>query len=217
MKKAIVIGSTGLVGTQLVQLLLRNNFFTEILSLVRRPTGLKHSKLTEKVIDFDLPDTWGNLIDGDVLFSTLGTTLADAKSKTAQFEVDFIYQYNVAQAAANNGVSNYVLVSSAGADPSSKSFYLSMKGKLENSVQKLPFENISIIRPGQLAGERKSERYGEKIGLKLMTGLNKLGLLKKYRPIHSSLVATAMINAANKRNSSTYTLTEVFSLAKEVG
>ncbi len=215
MKKAIVIGASGLVGTQLIQILLKNESYAEIISLVRRHTGVKDPKLTEIAIDFDHLEKWQDLIKGDVLFSTLGTTLSQAGSKDAQYHVDFTYQYNVAQLAAKNGVKNYVLVSSAGASAKSNSFYLCMKGKLEEAVQTLAFEAISIIRPGQLTGERVKKRLGEQIGLAIMRGFNQLGFLKKYKPIHAEEVAAAMIVAANKNKSNTYSLSEVFELGKK--
>ena len=212
-KRAIVIGSTGMVGTQLIQLLLQSNEYSEIVSLVRRPSGIVHPKLVENCIDFDNPETWSDLVKGDVLFSTLGTTIAQAKTKAAQYKVDFTYQYTVAEIAANNEVAEYVLVSSAGANPKSMTFYMKMKGKLEVAVQSLPFEVISIIRPGQLVGNRTEKRFGEKIGLSVMSVINKLGFLRPYRPIHARQVAQAMINAASKNESASYTLEEVFKLA----
>jgi len=213
-KKAIVIGATGMVGTQLIQLLLQNKSYSEVISFVRRPGGITHPKLTEQIINFDQPETWSNLVTGDVLFSTLGTTIAQAKTKDAQYKVDFTYQFNVAEIAAGNGVTNYVLISSAGANPNSKTFYMSMKGQLDEAVQALPFDYISIIRPGQLEGERNEKRFGEKVGLTVMHGLNKLGLFKRYQPIKATNVAKSMIHAAQNRRSATYTLDEVHKLAK---
>jgi uncharacterized protein YbjT (DUF2867 family) len=214
MKKAIVIGSTGMVGTQLIQLLLESKEYSEIVSLVRRPSGITHPKLAEYPVDFDKPETWSNLVAGDVLFSALGTTIARAKTKENQFKVDFTYQYSVAEVAAKNGVSRYVLVSSAGANSKSGTFYLKMKGKLDEAVQSLPFEVISILRPGQLDGDRLEKRFGEKAGLKVMAFFNKMGLFKRYKPIHARKVALAMINAAWRNKSETYTLDKVFDLAK---
>ncbi len=214
MKKAIVIGSTGMVGTQLIQVLLENQDYSEVVSLVRRSSGVVHPKLTEYFIDFDEPETWKNFVTGDVLFSTLGTTIAQAKTKENQFKVDFTYQYSVAELAAKNGVSHYVLVSSAGANATSGAFYMNMKGKLEDAVQLLPFEVISILQPGQLKGIRIEKRFGEKIGLKIMGLLNNMGFFLRYRPIYARLVAVAMIQAARKKKSETYTLDKVFELAK---
>jgi uncharacterized protein YbjT (DUF2867 family) len=214
MKKAIVIGATGMVGTQLIKQLIEDKNYAEIISLVRRPSGVIHPKLNEQIIDFDQPENWKTQVTGDVLFSTLGTTIAQAKTKAAQYKVDFTYQYDVAAIAAANGVPAYVLISSAGADSNSKVFYTNMKGQLEVAVKSLPFKAISIIRPGQLTGERTENRLAEKIALQLMYGLNKIGLFLKYKPIQGWQVAQAMIHAAEKRQSGTYTLNEVFDLAR---
>jgi len=214
MKKAIVIGATGMVGTQLIKLLIENDEFTEIVSLVRRESGFNHVKLKEHIIDFDQSENWSNLVKGDVLFSTLGTTIAQAKTKDAQFKVDFTYQFSVAEIAAKNGVSKYVLISSAGADSKSKIFYSKIKGELEDAVQSLPFEVISILRPGQLDGNRSEKRIGEKIALSVMYGLNNLGLFMRYQPIQAVQVARAMINTTNKTQSASYSLDEVHQLAK---
>lgn len=210
---AIVIGSTGMVGTQLIQLLVNNKNYAEIVSFVRKPSGFSHPKLTEYVIDFDLPEKWKHLVKGNVLFSTLGTTIAAAKTKAAQYKVDFSYQFNFAQIAAENGVTTYVLISSAGANAKSNNFYTNMKGQLDEIVQTLTFESISILRPGQLEGDRKEKRIGEQIGLKVMHGLNRIGILNKYKPILAKKVAKAMIRAAQKKTSAIYTLDEVHSLA----
>lgn len=212
MKKAIVIGSTGLVGTQLVNLLMNNENFTEIISFVRRSSGVSHPKLTEHIVNFDNPDEWKELVKGDVLFSAMGTTLAKAKTKDFQYKVDFTYQYETAKAAFENGVPCYVLVSSAGANPDSINFYLNMKGKLEKEINRLPFKSTQIFRPGQLDGNRKEKRLGEKLALKLTYFANKLGLFNKYRPIQGSELAKAMIAASEKPQSGIYTLNQIFDL-----
>ncbi|HEY6915067.1 MAG TPA: NAD(P)H-binding protein [Paludibacter sp.] len=214
MKKAIVIGGTGMVGTQLIKQLIEDKNYSEVVSLVRRASGISDPKLNEQVINFDQPDSWKALITGDVLFSTLGTTIAQAKTKDAQYKVDFTYQYNVAKIAAANGVPSYVLVSSAGATSKSKVFYSNMKGQLEDAVKLLPFKVISIIRPGQLAGERTEKRTAEKIALSIMYGLNKIGLFQRFKPIQGWQVAQSMIRAAEKQQSGSYTMNEVFDLAK---
>ena len=212
MKKAIVIGGTGMVGTQLIQLLLNSAAYSEVVSLVRKASGVKHPKLKENIIDFDQPENWHSLITGDVLFSTLGTTMAQAKTKDTQYKVDFTYQYIVAEIAAKNGISNYVLVSAAGANSKSKVFYSNMKGELENSVRTLPFNFISILRPGQLDGNRVEKRTTEKIALSIMYRLNKIGLFRRYRPILAIEVAQAMMNVAEKEQTGSYTLDEIFKL-----
>jgi uncharacterized protein YbjT (DUF2867 family) len=107
-KIAIVIGATGLVGSQLVQLLLKDDRFSKIKILARRGTGITNSKLQEHIINFNHPEQWKHLVTGDVLFSALGTTLKTAGSKEAQYKIDHTYQFNVAKAAAENQVPDYV-------------------------------------------------------------------------------------------------------------
>lgn len=214
MKKAIVIGGTGMVGTQLIKQLVMNGDYSEVVSLVRRRSGFSHHKLNEQLIDFDKPQEYKILIEGDVLFSALGTTRANAKSKDAQYRVDFEYQFEVAKIAAQQGIKKYVLVSSAGVNANSGNFYLRMKGQLDDAIQLLGFETTSIIRPGQLDGNRKEKRTGEKISLAIMYFINSIGLFRKYRPIKASEVARALINAAAKPKTAIYTLSEVFELAR---
>jgi len=212
MKKAIVLGSTGMVGSQLVDLLISTSEYAEIITFVRRPSGKIHPKLKEYVVNFDDIQSWSQYIQDNVLFSCMGTTLAQAKSKENQFKIDYTYQYNVAEIASKNEVNTYVLVSSAGANAKSSTFYMQMKGKLDEAVKSLAFKNLIILRPGQLYGDRNEKRMGEKIGLSVMFFLNKIGILSKYKPIHAMEVAKAMLAAVNKQKSATYTLDELFEL-----
>jgi len=212
MKTAIVLGATGMVGAALLNQLLANDEYSSVLIFVRRSTQLNHTKLTEYIVDFEHPELRAKQVQGDVLFSCLGTTLAAAGSKANQYKVDFTYQYEMAKIASDNGVKSLVLVSSAGAKATSGNFYLSMKGKLDETVQQLKFQYISILRPGQLYGNRLPKRPMEEIAIKLMFIINRLGLLRTYRPIHADEVAKAMQRVANSANSGIYTLHELFEL-----
>ena len=216
-KTALVIGATGLVGNELVHQLLADDRFGAVLVFVRRSMGISHSKLQEFIINFDEPQSWSHLVKGDVLFSALGTTLKKAGSKEAQYKIDHDYQYNFAQAAAQNHVPVYVLVSSAMASTSSRIFYTRMKGELERDIQLLPFQAIHILQPGMLQGNRKENRPGEKIGLSIIRLLNKIGIALKQKPVPASIVAKAMINVSfkNDKRISVYALTQVFTAAEQ--
>ena len=171
---------------------MKNDLYSEILILHRRSTGLKGPKISEHIIDFDNKDTYEKYLQGDVLFSTLGTTLKTAGSKNAQYKVDYQYQYDIAEAASKKGIKQYVLVSAAGANSQSSNFYTKMKGSLDDAVQKLAFQKIRIIRPSILDGNRQENRLGERIGLAVMRVLKYIPFIKKYRPIHVDIVAKAM-------------------------
>lgn len=195
-KTAIIIGATGLVGSKLLKLLLNDNNFNKINIFVRRETGISHPKLNEFIIDFDKPDTWRDKVQGDVLFSALGTTRKKAGSKEEQYKVDYQYQYNFAITAATNGVSDYVLISSSNANANSSFFYSRIKGELEEAVEELPFDTITILQPGLLYGERiNDERPLENFLVKLVMALNKVGLMKKRKPIYGKEVAQAALRA----------------------
>jgi len=199
-KTALVIGATGLVGRQLVNLLLEDARYEKVKVFSRKTTGISSPKLEERIIDFCSVESWKEFVVGDVLFSALGTTLSQAGSKGAQYKVDFTFQYDFARIAALNGVPALVLVSSKGADTQSKFFYMRMKGELEEAVRTLNFSGCVILRPGPLAGKREDFRLAEKLGISAIRLLNKVGLLKAYEPISGRQVAKAMIKSADFAN-----------------
>lgn len=204
--KALVIGATGLVGKNITEQLLVNPLVTMVHIFVRRPTGIVNKKLTETLVDFDQLDSWKNELQGDVLFSALGTTLKAAGSKEAQYKVDYEYQFQVAKASADNGVKTYVLVSSVNADPKSPFFYLRMKGLLEEAVTSLPFKAIHILRPGPLKGHRETSRLNEIISTKLLDFMPKVLVTAGMRPVAGERVAEVGISAGLSAQKGIYIL-----------
>ncbi len=214
-KTAIVVGATGLVGSHLLQLLLSDDRYGKVVVFHRRAIGVSHPKLTEHTSRFDEINIWKHLIQGDELYSALGTTIKKAGSKRAQFHVDYDHQFNIAEAAAKNGVASYCLISSVGASRKSKNFYLNMKGQLDKAVKKLEFEKLCILRPSFLNGDRKEERFLEKAGISAFNLISFIPGIRKYRPIHAQQVAQAMINSLNEPDTkTTYEADEIFGLLK---
>lgn len=205
MMKALVIGATGAVGKDLVQLLLADDSFERVDIFVRREVKVSSAKLIVHVVDFDHPKTWADGLKGDVLFSTLGTTIKAAGSQEAQWKVDYTYQYNAAKAARENGVPTYILVSSVGANAKSKIFYSKMKGALEDAVQGLGFDSCFILQPPSLI-RKGSDRIGEKVGVVALKAFNALGLLRQYTPMPTEAVAAAMIRLAKSGRKSCETI-----------
>lgn len=193
--KALVLGATGAIGKDLVSQLLQDEAFDRVDIFVRREVPASSDKLVVHVVDFDHPEQWADKLTGDVLFSTLGTTIKAAGSQEAQWKVDYTYQYNAAKAARENGVSVYVLVSSVGANAKSKIFYTKMKGALDDAVQKLDFPACFILQPPSLI-RKGSDRFGEKVGVWALKAFNAIGLMRQYTPMPTEAVAAAMIRLA---------------------
>ena len=209
--KALIIGATGATGKDLLSQLLADDTYSQVHCFVRKPLTLTHPKLHAHVVDFETPEAWADLLRGDVAFSCLGTTLAAAGSKEAQWRVDYDYQYNFAEHCRNNGVPTFVLVSAAGAKAQSKLFYNRMKGQLEDAVKALGFARLLIFQPSVLV-RKGSDRKGEQFGLKMIVFLNKLGLFKRYRPMPTSVLAEKMRKevAIAPKGVHTFTLDEIF-------
>jgi uncharacterized protein YbjT (DUF2867 family) len=196
MKTAIVLGSTGLVGSELVELLQASPHYSSVVLLNRRPSRHRRAKVSERIIDFDAPDLAG--ISGDDLYCSLGTTLRKAGSQAAQYKIDHDYPTAIASRLRQQAVRRIVLVSSVGADARASGFYLRTKGQLENDIIRLGFEHTVIGRPSVLIGHREEFRFGEEAGLLLMKLLTPFlfGRLRKYQGIQARVVARCLLQAA---------------------
>ena len=196
MKTALVIGATGLTGSNLVSLLLDDNRFSKIKIFSRKSLNNQNQKIEEYIIDFNNIKKVKNLFSGDVLFSALGTTLHKAGSKEAQYNIDYTSQYNIAKLSVDNGVETYILVSAANSSPDSKIFYSKMKGELERDIKTLAFKKIRIMRPGLIEGIREKSIMKENIAIAFARIITKIPGFKKYKPISAKRLAQAMINSA---------------------
>ncbi|HXH76237.1 MAG TPA: NAD(P)H-binding protein [Bacteriovoracaceae bacterium] len=202
----LIIGATGLVGKEILKLALEASEVTLVKVFVRRSTNLIHPKLEEHIVDFNQIDSWKSKLNGDILFSAMGTTEKIAGSKEAQFRVDYEYQYHVARAARENGVSGLVLISSTGADAGSPFFYLKTKGQLEEALKKLNFKSLIIMRPSLLEGQREQQRSGEKFSHFFLSKLPKVKLLARMLPVEGRQVALKSLEVARQRATGTVTL-----------
>lgn len=186
--KALIIGATGATGKDLVNVLLQDVNYAQVVLFVRRASGITHPKLSEILTDFENMETVSGSIKGDVLFSCLGTTLKAAGSKEKQQHVDFEIPAKFAEIARENGVSTAVLLSAYGASSKSKVFYSKLKGLLEERMESLTFETFIIFRPGTLL-RKGTDRTGERLAAALLGFVNRLGLLRKFRPLPTSVLA----------------------------
>lgn len=201
MEKALLLGSSGLIGSQCLKQLMEDDYFSAIEIWVRTSSGLENPKIKETIINFN---EIANLpcIDAKIVFCCLGTTIKNAKTKEAFKKVDYDYVVKLAKLAEKSGVEKFLVISSIGANAQSKNFYLRTKGEMEETITQCQIPSIFILRPSILFGKRKEFRLGEKMG-KLMMRLFTyflFGRMKKYRGIEASTVAKAMINLAKETN-----------------
>ena len=192
--KALIIGATGATGKDLVDVLLEDPDYQEVVTFVRRPSGRTHRKLLEIVTDFDALEEKLDRIQGDVWFSCLGTTMKAAGSKERQWHIDYEIPAKFAEIARRNGVSTAVVVSAYGAAASSKVFYSSLKGKLDDEVARLAFEKCFIFRPGMLL-RKDTDRFGERIIAPVLKFLNGLGIARNFRPLPTRSLAEKLAKA----------------------
>lgn len=194
LKKALVIGATGAVGRDLVDILLKDERYSSVATFARRDLGIRHEKLTSYIVDFAYPEQWREFMQGDVLFSALGTSRKQAGSKEGQYRVDYGYQLTAARIAKEQGVRHLVLVSSVGADCHSKFFYLRLKGEIERDSEALGFDGLTIIQPPSLM-RKTAKGLGETVSVNALQIANAFGLLRGLAPIETRVVAECMVHA----------------------
>lgn len=192
----IIAGASGLVGSDCLNLAIKEDNIGCIYALVRKPLPEQSTKIIP-IIDAQLNiKQWDESLPAPTLgIIALGTTLKQAGSKQGLEDVDYHLVCHVAQQMKMLGVERLVVVSSIGAHPRSKSHYLRCKGRMEESIRQFGFTQVTFVRPGPLAGQRKVSRKDEVLLQKLMRVGKYLlfGQLKNFIPIHSKDVALSML------------------------
>ena len=200
MKTALIFGSSGLVGSHLLDLITQDNNYSKIKLYVRSEPKKVNSKFEIIKVDFNKLEDYKDSINGDDCFFCIGTTRKNTPDKNEYIKVEYNLPVSVAKIAKLNSVNNFIYISSLGANPNATSLYLKNKGKAEEELVKLNFTNLSILRPSILVGNRKENRLGEKIGIFAMKTFSPLffGNMKKYKPINVENVAKSMLQVAQK-------------------
>ncbi|KZL18701.1 NAD dependent epimerase/dehydratase family protein [Pseudovibrio axinellae] len=195
---ALVFGATGLIGSEVVRLLLASDEYAEVHAVTRKELGIESNKLRAHLTDFSdlsslqLPD---NISD---VFCCLGTTQKKAGSKEAFYAIDFQLAFDLSRLAREAGAQQFLMVSSIGAEAGSSNYYLKVKGELEEAVRGLSYTCTKVFRPSLLLGERAEQRFAEGLAGSVLPHLSFLfqGPLRKYRPIEGTAVARALVAGA---------------------
>ena len=200
MKTALIFGSSGLVGKNLLNQIIHNSNYSKVKIFVRSSLEISDQKV--EIINTDFKDLQKikNLIIGDDCFFCIGTTKKNSPDKNEYRRVELDLPKKIAQISKSNDIKSFIYVSSGFADPKNSGDYLKYKGLVEEEIKSLNFEKIGILRPSFLLGNRKENRVGEKIGIFIFKLLSPIfvGPIKKMKPIHSEKVAKAMIKIANE-------------------
>lgn len=193
--KACILGATGLVGGELLQLLLQDESYDEVMVYTRKPLEISHPKLTEKVGNLLKEDFFKGPIIADHIFCCIGTTQSKTPDMSVYKQVDFGIPLHAANAGLRGGMQKFLVVSSIGANANSKMFYPRVKGQMEEALRKLDIPKLHIFRPSMLLGDRDEFRFGESFG-KVVVKVFGFLIPSKYKGIKAADVAKAMQKVA---------------------
>jgi uncharacterized protein YbjT (DUF2867 family) len=198
---AVIIGATGLTGSELTQKLLSKNEFSEITCIARNIPSDKNSRI--KYIQNDFDTITDIKFKADTAFTCLGSTIKKAKSRENFYKIDYHYNLMFAKTCKKIGVERFILLSSLGANSNSSIFYNRVKGELEDAIININFKSLTIVRPSLLEGNRVEYRRGEIFMRKIMGKINPLltGKFMRYRSVNIDQVVNAMISAAIQNHS----------------
>ena len=197
-KTALIAGASGLVGSYCLRLLLQSERYAKVIAIGRSALPMQHPKLEQLIVDFNRLDNYRHSLIADDIYCCLGTTIKQAGSRDNFYQVDFTYVKKLAAITSANFASQFLVVSSLGANAQSPIFYSKVKGQMEEAVKPMPFLAVHIFQPSLLVGPRRQKRPGERLAQLILPRLNFLflGPLKKYRPVTAENVAKAMLHAA---------------------
>jgi uncharacterized protein YbjT (DUF2867 family) len=209
--RAMVIGATGMTGSNLLKRLLLDPRFTEVTVLGRNSCGLQAGKLVEKLLDLtNEPALRAAFPQADVCFCCIGTTTRKVKGNQAQYrKIDLDIPVLAAKLCRDKKFNAFIMVSAVGANPGSRNFYLRLKGQTEAAIKQQHPPVVYFMQPGMLTGNREEFRLAEKVAMPVMTVVSHLltGRLTRYKSIAAGEVASAMVEAAFKNEKGVFTCT----------
>jgi uncharacterized protein YbjT (DUF2867 family) len=190
----LLLGATGLVGRELLQLLLAADHTARVVVIARKSTGVRHDKLDEHVLDLAEMDRHAELFAVDAIFSALGTTIKQAGSQERFRAVDHDLPLQAGRLGRAQGAGQFLLVTALGANPRSRVFYNRVKGEVETDLRALAYPSLTIARPSLLLGDRDEPRIGEVI-------FSRLGWLMPpaLKPIEARDVARALVALSREK------------------
>ena len=206
---ALLAGASGLVGGYVLDSLLDASDFARVFAISRRPLGREHPRLANRIVQFEKLETQLKGGQCHVAVCCLGTTMKQAGSEKAFRQVDYDFVLSFARAAKAAQAQRFVIVTSAGADPRAKNFYLRVKGEVEQALEGMGFPSLDILQPGPLLGWRRDIRPMELLTTALMPLANPFltGSRMAWRGISARTVAEAALGATRSGRRGIYRYT----------
>jgi uncharacterized protein YbjT (DUF2867 family) len=216
-KAVLLAGATGLVGRLALDILLDAPDIGRVFAVTRRPLGREHPRLANRIVQFEQIESQLKNTTCQVALCTLGTTIRQAGSEQAFRKVDVDTVLAFARAAKAAQVQRFVVVSSVGADPKSKNFYLRTKGEMEQALIGVGFPNLDILQPSVLLGWRAEIRPLELVATLFLPLVNPFlrGKREPFRAIPARTVAAAMVGVtrSSRRGVQRHTYSTIQALA----
>lgn len=197
-----LVGATGLTGARVIaQAVGRPD--VRIVGVARREAGLPPGARMEMLVAD--PSGWPDAIAASrakVLACALGTTIAaEGHDRDAFRAIDHDLVVACGRAAKAAGIGHMIVVSSVGADRASRSFYLRVKGEMEDALARLGLTRLDILRPGLLRGPRVERRPAERLAMLAGPAADLVlhGRLRRFRSIRADTVAQAILALAKEK------------------
>jgi uncharacterized protein YbjT (DUF2867 family) len=217
-KVVLLAGASGFVGNFALDALLDAPDIGRVFAVSRVPLTREHAHLANRIVQFDRIEAQLKGLTCHVALCCLGTTIRQAGSEQAFRQVDVDTVMAFARAAKSAQAQRFVVLSSVGADPHSKNFYLRTKGEMEAALASVGFPSLDILQPGLLLGWRSEMRPLELAARLVMPLANPLlvGKREPFRGVSARTVGAAMVGAARsgRRGVQRYTYSGIEALAK---
>jgi uncharacterized protein YbjT (DUF2867 family) len=190
-----LVGSTGLVGNEVLKQLISENSVSKINVLTRKKIHFQSPKVINHVVDFENENDLKKAIQGEIVICCIGTTKAKTPNVTEYEKIDRDIPVRLAKIGKENGISQYHLISAIGANKNSSINYNRIKGEAEEGVLAAGILKTLIYRPGMLIGKRNESRPGEFIAQKLsfLFDLFMIGSMKKYHSVKANYLANKLV------------------------
>ena len=205
----MLAGATGLTGGHLLEQLLAAPDFTRVYALSRRPLGREHSRLANRIVQFDRLEAQLKGLACHTAFCCLGASVRGAGSEQACRQVRIGYVVSFARVARAAQAERFVLLSCAGADPGARDAELRMASEAERAVEALGFPALDILQPGPLIGMRREMPLAERlrVATAVLAAPFMTGARESQRAIHARTVAAGMLGAARSGRRGTHRYT----------